>query len=130
MAKRRTAETQEQAELEHLASKLRDARDYLGFSQEEVAVKLGVPRASISAMEHGKRKVSSLELKQLARLYRRPVEYFFDDSEPSEPDDETTRALFRATRQLSDSDRAQVLTFAKFLEHAGSAPTPPQDERD
>jgi len=39
------------AETEHerLGSLLREAREYLGLSQEFVAEKLGIPRASVSA---------------------------------------------------------------------------------
>jgi hypothetical protein len=36
--------------------------------------------------------------------------------------DEVSAALFRATRQLSDNDRQQVLQFAEFLRHSGPAP--------
>ena len=57
-------------EQEALGLRLKEAREYLGMSQEFVAEQLGVPRASVSTMETGKRKVSSLELKQLARLYK------------------------------------------------------------
>ena len=77
-------------------------------------------------MEAGKRKVSSLELKQLARLYKRPVTYFLaeDDEEQLEGlADDALRPLFRTTRELSEQDREQVLRFAQFLRHAGRAPT-------
>ena len=60
-----------------MGARLRQAREYLGFSQEAVAEALGVPRASVSAMEGGHRKVSSLELRDLARLYKRPIEWFY-----------------------------------------------------
>ena len=62
-----------------LGSLLKEAREYLGLSQEAVADKLGIPRASVSALETGKRKVSSLELRQLARLYKRPLSHFLPD---------------------------------------------------
>ena len=58
-----------------LAARLREAREYLGLSQEEVARHLDLSRASISAIEAGKRRVQSLELRDLARLYRTTVEY-------------------------------------------------------
>lgn len=119
------------AEQERLGHRLREAREYLGFSQELVAERLGVPRASISAMENGKRKVSSLELKELAQLYRRPWKFFLGEEEPGQddlPQDKTFNALFRTTKGLSEQDREQVLRFAQFLRHAGRPPTPP-DER-
>ena len=59
-----------------MADRLREAREYLGFSQEEVAAYLGVPRSALSLIEAGSRKVDALELKKLASLYKRPVAYF------------------------------------------------------
>ena len=109
-------------EQERLATRLRESREYLGLSQEFVAAQLGVPRASISALEAGKRKVSSLELRDLARLYKRPVTYFLAEKEETFGDsiDESVHALFRATKNLSEEDRQQVLRFAEFLRGAGS----------
>jgi transcriptional regulator with XRE-family HTH domain len=88
-----------------------------------VAQHLDVPRPAISAMERGTRKVSSVELKKLARLYGKPVAFFLGEgTDPVLEADEVSAALFRATRQLSNSDRQQVLQFAEFLRHSGPAP--------
>ena len=62
-----------------LGERLREAREYLGFSQEEVATYLGVSRSALSNMESGQRKVDALELKKLAGLYKRPVSHFTGD---------------------------------------------------
>jgi transcriptional regulator with XRE-family HTH domain len=106
-----------------MGSRLREAREFLGLSQEVVAEVLQIPRASVSAIESGRRKVSSLELRDLARLYKRPLEYFYDDAERADDeDDETAQALFRATRNLTEDDKAQVLRFAEFLRGSGRAP--------
>ena len=59
-----------------LGERLREAREYLGFSQEEVATFLGVSRSALSNMETGQRKVEALELKKLAGLYKRTVSHF------------------------------------------------------
>jgi transcriptional regulator with XRE-family HTH domain len=105
-----------------MGARLRRAREFLGLSQESVAEALGVPRASISAMESGRRKVSSLELRDLARLYRRPLEWFYDSGAEPIAEDETVSALFRATKGLTQEDKEQVLRFAEFLKGAGQAP--------
>ena len=106
-------------EYQQIGKRLRAARDYLGLSQELVAQHLDVPRAAVSAMEHGQRKVSSVELRKLARLYSRSIGYFLGDEEdPVLEADEVSSALFRAARQLSDADRRQVLQFAEFLRHS------------
>jgi transcriptional regulator with XRE-family HTH domain len=106
-----------------MGGRLRQAREFLGLSQESVAEALGIPRASVSAIESGRRKVSSLELRDLARLYKRPIEYFYsDDSQESSDEDETVQALFRATRNLTSDDKERVIQFAEFLRGAGQAP--------
>jgi transcriptional regulator with XRE-family HTH domain len=106
-----------------MGARLRQAREFLGLSQEVVAESLNVPRASVSAMESGRRKVSSLELRDLARLYKRPIEFFLNDDGTDEgPQDETVQALFRATKNLTDGDKEQVLRFAEFLRGSGKAP--------
>jgi transcriptional regulator with XRE-family HTH domain len=103
--------------------RLREAREFLGLSQEMVAEALKVPRASVSAMESGRRKVSSLELRDLSRLYKRPIGFFLNDANSDGlAEDEAVKALFRATRDLSDDDKEQVLRFADFLRGAGQAP--------
>ncbi len=120
-----SAVREESRDYESLGSRLKEAREYLGLSQEFVAEQLGVPRASVSAIETGRRKVSSLELRDLARLYKRPLSYFLGESseERGESKDETASALFRATRNLSEQDKQQVLKFAQFLRSAGRAPS-------
>ncbi|HVB14005.1 MAG TPA: helix-turn-helix domain-containing protein [Candidatus Dormibacteraeota bacterium] len=106
-----------------MGARLREAREYLGLSQEVVAEALGVPRASVSAMESGRRKVSSLELRDLASLYKRPIEFFYNNHRDSDAvEDQATQALFRATRNLTADDKEQVVRFAEFLKGAGQAP--------
>ncbi len=105
-----------------MGARLRQAREFLGLSQEAVAESLGVPRASVSAMESGRRKVSSLELQDLARLYKRPMDFFLDDRYDEVAEDETVQALYRATSNLAQDDKEQVLRFAEFLRGAGQAP--------
>jgi transcriptional regulator with XRE-family HTH domain len=113
-----------------LGERLREAREYVGLSQEAVAKALGIPRPSVSSMESGKRKVSMIELQQLARLYKRPYSYFLGEEDESWREaDATVKALFRATRGLSEGDREQVVRFAEFLRNAGPArPVEPQEE--
>lgn len=101
-----------------LAARLREAREFLGLSQADVAAALEVPRTSVSALECGHRNVTGLELRRLARLYRRPVAWLL--GEDAELDDE----LLAATRLLSETDRAQVLRFAEFLAGAGKPARP------
>lgn len=99
-----------------LGARLKESREYIGLLQEDVAAALGIPRTSVHALEAGKRKVTGLELRRLARLYRRPVGWLLGEEEIDLTDAEP---LFRAAAALSDSDREQVLRFAEFLAAAG-----------
>lgn len=99
-----------------IGARLKEAREYVGLLQEDVASALSIPRASVSALESGKRRVTGLEVRRLARIYRRPVGWLL-----GEEDIELTEAepLFRAAEALSERDRDQVLRFAEFLAAAG-----------
>lgn len=110
-----------------LGERLRRSREFLGLSQGEVAEALSIPRPSVTHIEAGRRKVSTLELRRLARLYGQSYEYFLGDA-PEISEDETAQALFRTARGLSEEDRQQVLRFAQFLRNAGPPPPPEDDE--
>lgn len=101
------------------AARLRAARDLLGLTQQDVADAIRIPRPSVAAIEAGKRGVSTVELRQFARLYRRPVTWLLGEDEDEH---EHAAALLRATETLSEDDRAQVLRFAQFLATAGKPP--------
>ena len=102
-----------------LGARLKESREYIGLLQEDVATALGIPRTSVHALEAGKRKVTGLELRRLARLYRRPVGWLLGEEDAGLSEAEP---LFRAAAALSESDREQVLRFAEFL----AAATPSQ----
>jgi transcriptional regulator with XRE-family HTH domain len=99
----------------YLGAKLRETREYLGLSQRFVADNTGIPRTAISDIERGVRRVESLELKRLAKLFRYPVSYFLGDESQGPAGDATLTALTRAAEDLTDSDRQEVLRFAEFL---------------
>jgi len=99
-----------------IGARLKEAREHVGLLQEDAAAALGIPRASVSALESGKRRVTGLEVRRLARIYHKPVGWLLgeEDIELSEAE-----PLFRATESLSARDRDQVLRFAEFLAAAG-----------
>ena len=69
-----------------LGRRLREARENCGLSQQVAADTIGVPRTGMTQLEAGNRAVSTLELAQLAELYKRPVADFFRDN-PLQEDD-------------------------------------------
>jgi transcriptional regulator with XRE-family HTH domain len=103
------------SERDDLARLLKEAREYLELSQDEVAKELGVPRTAISLIESGQRKVDALELQKLARLYQRPVGYFTGEEITASGLPEEVAHLARAASKLSDQDRQQLAQFAEYL---------------
>ena len=104
----------DEAQAQLLMTRLREVREYLGLSQQYVADKTGIARSAVSDIERGLRKVDSLELRKLARLYMYPVGYFLGEEEA----DEEARALARAVTSLTEDDRAEVVRFAQFLRYS------------
>jgi transcriptional regulator with XRE-family HTH domain len=107
--------TEDEAERRRLGGKLRQAREYLGFSQDEVATFLKVPRTAITNIESGQRKVEALELKRLSELYRQPVGYFTGEDEVSASLPSDVALLARQAAKLSVKDREELGRFAEFL---------------
>ena len=98
-----------------LSARLKETREYCGFTQEEAAAHLRVPRTAISLMENGARRVGALELQRLAKLYQTTMEKLTGHDQGT-PEPESVRLVARATAALSVNDREEVLRFAQFLQ--------------
>lgn len=98
-----------------MGERLKEAREYLGFSQDQVATFLGVSRSAISLLEAGQRKVDAIELKKLAGLYKRPVSHFTGEEVEETFDAEDIQHLARKVSSLSVDDREELSRFADFL---------------
>ncbi len=99
-----------------LGERLRSVREYLNFSQQYVAERTGIPRSAMSDIERGVRKVDSLELQKLSRLYRHSVGYFLGEADgEGDTQQESAQTLTRAVAGLSSADVDEVVRFARFL---------------
>jgi transcriptional regulator with XRE-family HTH domain len=94
--------------------RIKEAREYMGLTQQQVADALSLPRSAISDIETGKRKLTVEELKGLAHLLKHPVNHFIAES-GEVPED--VAVLARTAANLSENDRMELLRFAKFLEY-------------
>lgn len=97
---------------QELARRLRESREFVGLTQEDVSSALSIQRTSVHAIEAGTRNVSATELAQLAKLYDRRVEWLLGTETTAVGAD---AALFRVASGLTDDDRLQLLKFAEFL---------------
>src|SRR3954470_4997687 len=95
-----------------LGERLREAREYLGFSQDQVPTFLGVSRSALSLIETGQRKVDALELKKLAGLYKRPVGQFTGETAEETSFGADVKHLASKVSELSPDDREELARFA------------------
>lgn len=102
------------ASLDSSGARLRETREYLGFSVEEVARHLGLPEAEMSLMEGGTRPPEDSDLRALAKLYGTSAE-FLASPDRAMPGWESFSDLDEASADLSAADRNEILRFAQFL---------------
>jgi len=109
----------EVSERQALGERLRQARDYIGLSQEEVGRLLKLPRTAITGMESGQRRVEATELKRLSAIYRQPISYLSGETdEKALPADVAHMA--RTASELSIDDRKELGRFAEYLRARGT----------
>ena len=56
--------------------KLREVRIVLGLDQKQVAKKLNKTQSFISKIESGQRRIDIIQLKEFAKVYKKPINYF------------------------------------------------------
>lgn len=59
--------------------RLRNARKDSGLTQVDAARRLGRTQSFVSKAERGERRLDVVELRAFARLYRKPIAYFFGE---------------------------------------------------
>jgi len=94
-----------------IGSRIRRAREALGYSQEELGQLLGYSATAIYYFENGIRKVKIEDLKRIAEILEKPIEYFLQE----EPEDELTAILWRATQELPPAALHQLDDFLQAL---------------
>lgn len=92
-----------------LGTRIREARERVGLSQEQVAEWLCIPRSSFSRIESGERRVDSLELQRLADLLGRSLDWFFEQEEKD-------NVSLRADGNLSPEAVEDLRWFGRFCE--------------
>ncbi|MCP1612135.1 transcriptional regulator with XRE-family HTH domain [Azospirillum lipoferum] len=112
-----------EVERQRLGQKLKDAREYLALSQDEVAKLLHLPRSAISLIEAGQRKIDAFELKKLSEIYQIPISKLTGDESESGVESVSIKHLARTASKLSDRDREELLRFAQFLQIKGQLRT-------
>ena len=93
-------------------ARIREAREYLGFSIAQAAERLGCAPMLVEAIEAGDADPGPEMLAKLGKLYMRPVEWF-----TGEWRFEPAPGLLRMAEGVRHpGDREAVLDFAEFLQ--------------
>ena len=90
--------------------RLRQARKYLGLSQEYVAEQMELHRTAITTIELGQRSVSSEELMKFSELYGLSL----DELVYGEDEDSEIKVLARRYSELSEDDRREIQNLVEF----------------
>lgn len=98
--------------------RLRQAREASGLSQGQVAKKMGLHRPTITEIEAGRRKVSGLEISELAKLYDVSVAWIVNG--PDEDDKSTDRILLAARElsKMSNEDLDRLMNMLHMLRNS------------
>lgn|SRR5574341_699071 len=89
-----------------IGQRLREVREAIGFTQAQVAERLGWHRPTISEIEAGRRAVTSEELYRFAELYATSVSALLSDPAPGV--EAATAVLFRG-RGVDGPDRRRAI---------------------
>lgn len=97
--------------------KLKEYRKKHDFTQEEIANYLGVSKSVYCRYEKELRRISVVDVKKLATLYRVNIENLLDD--PIEKKEETKRnineeRLLVAFRRMNPANQNSLITFAEY----------------
>jgi len=60
----------------YIVEQLKKARQGAGLEQEQVAKMLKKTQSYISKIESGQRRIDIITLKEFARIYKKPIDYF------------------------------------------------------
>jgi len=107
----------------NLAAARQAARDGQGFTQLEVAERMGVNDATVSAWEKGRGIPDALRLRGLARLYGTSTESLLGD-QPLSPDALHVAQLFES---LPTREQATLRAIIEAFVVGRDLPAPPQD---
>ncbi|MDA2935313.1 helix-turn-helix domain-containing protein [Acidobacteria bacterium AH-259-D05] len=64
------------AEYQEFLRRLKAAREEAGLTQVDVARRLKKPQSFVSKSESGERRLDPVELRYLAEIYEKPLDYF------------------------------------------------------
>lgn len=64
---------------EKIAQKLKNLREELGLTQQQVAEQLNRPQSYVSRCEQGIKQLDIQDLKEFSLIYKKPLNYFLEN---------------------------------------------------
>ena len=104
-----------------LCSRIAEARELAGLTQQQVSAATGLGRTVIAKIEAGSRKLAATELVVLAEALDRPVDWFFSVSPPAVVSRRSDPAVGGRSRVL-DSRVERIARDVDFLIGEGEIP--------
>src|SRR6266850_194967 len=98
---------------EELGRRLKQARESVGLTQDDVAAQVGISRGALAQFEAGSKAPNSLHLVKLAEIYRRELGELLAVQFDEAGRDPIT-ALFRADAQFA-SDRERAIAVGECV---------------
>jgi len=105
-----------------LGDRIREYRLKRGFTQSQMAEKLGMTEANFSSYERNKSIPPGDKLNQIADILNVSIDYLLgrtNDPEPQFEFDEDVRAIAREMQKLDPSDRAALSQLIKSMRKRG-----------
>ena len=102
-------------ETAEIGVRLRQARGWAGFSQQDAADALGIPRELISYWENGRRLPGYAQVRRLATLYGTSASYLIGEASSSKQSDEHA-LIYRDLPTQAPRTRAATRQWLAFLE--------------
>ena len=112
-----------------MSSRIAEARELAGLTQEQVSAATGLGRTVIAKIEAGSRKLAATELVVLAEVFDRPVDWFFRASPPAVVGRRSDPAVGGRSRVL-DSKVERIARDVDFLFDEGEVPQVTRIELD
>lgn len=101
-------------DIKDVGQRLRQARERMLLSQEELGYMVGKTQAAISEYENGNRKMTITDVPIFAEALSVSISYFFEGKLTA---DDLDRALLREFHQLSERDKLDAIEVLRLLKN-------------
>lgn len=95
--------------------RLKTLRELKGYTQQEIADAIGIPRATYCSYERNQREPTAVVTKRIANFLGVSLDTLLGFETIEMPPDEETGKIIQILPTLSDEERKTVLLFCEFI---------------